>query len=643
MKIKSPVLNLVEPNILGHWVADRPDLGCAMLIASCQERNIKLNLIKGQTRYIRDMFLHDSDEICQLALGIKDSVIENNELVELKKNIREKGKVHFRDELKDIYNRVFIKKQPRNFFNIELLNRFKVSYYGLVSLYQYYICKLNYYDINFFKRYISQILKGNPRYIGFSLGTEFDPVSRLIRKQIKKITDLPIIAGGSVTSFISGAKLKEVFKQEYVDYLIIGPGEYALPNLLEKHKQGKAPQLFSQGIKELDKLPFPDFSKFDLDLYFNPQRTLPLQDARGCSWRKCAFCDYRRKYSNSYSTFSIERVIQTMQYLKDRYNCRFFLFHNDDLPPGRAKKISEEIISQRVKDISIETYARLVDGFSQGLLSLMRRAGFCSIIWGLESGSQKVLDLMNKGIKIETASRILKTAKSIKIANLCSVIFNYPGETVEDLKKTVSFLKDHAPFITALKYQEFMLSRWAPIYKNYLSRKRAKPKKAQLDKILNKLYWESKLGLTGLSLEQGSRYNGLVWHFYNSGWGILSVDEITSALKNKKFVNFSPLILGKFKKIDKRIFFYPQIIKLTDQIKLINCPERISLDRMEQQIVYLCDGSKPLDEILEEVKKIFIKRYSNSHILNKSINLLKRMSRMNLVLGFKRSLKVSRS
>ncbi len=397
------VLNLVESNILSSWVADRPDLGCAMLIAACQNKNIKVKLIKGQTRHIKDMFLNDGDEFWELINDLKEPALRELGLRDYKIYIHKKGKAHFKQELEDIYKKIFTNKEPRNFLNAGLLNKFKISYARFVVLYGYYICKRRCYDIAFFKRYISEILGNKPDYIGFSLGADFDPVSRAIRMHIKKLTRLPIIAGGSLTSFMGDENLSAVFLKECIDYLIIGPGEYALPNLIEalndkKEPSGVANVFYKKGnfvktnvletITKLDALPFPDFSQFDLDLYFNPGKVLPVQDARGCSWRKCAFCDYRRNYFGTYSTFSIDRVIQIIRYLKDTYNCQYFVFHNDDLPPGRARKISRAIIKHKIKNIYFKTYARLVDGFNERLLRLIRKAGFCCIIWGLESGSQ---------------------------------------------------------------------------------------------------------------------------------------------------------------------------------------------------------------------------------------------------------------
>ena len=66
---------LIEPPIMEE-VLDRPDLGCAMLIASCQEKGVKTALIRGQTRYLKNIFVDDSEEIWNLIFDLKEDVVK---------------------------------------------------------------------------------------------------------------------------------------------------------------------------------------------------------------------------------------------------------------------------------------------------------------------------------------------------------------------------------------------------------------------------------------------------------------------------------------------------------------------------------------------------------------------------------------
>ena len=84
------MLTLVEPCIW-QYLLDRPDLGCAMLIAACQEKGIKTTLIKGQTRYLKDMFVNDSEELWGLIQDLNDNDFKKMGINKNKKNILGEG------------------------------------------------------------------------------------------------------------------------------------------------------------------------------------------------------------------------------------------------------------------------------------------------------------------------------------------------------------------------------------------------------------------------------------------------------------------------------------------------------------------------------------------------------------------------
>jgi hypothetical protein len=626
-----------------------------MLIASCKEYKIETKLIKGQTSYLKDMFLNDFDEIYELLFNLNNEVLERKNLQLFKKDIRDKGKHCFRLELKGLYTSLFIEKKGSNFINTDVLNRFKYCYDSIVALYEHYLDSRNCYELSFIKRYISSILENNPQFIGFSFYTHPNVASQRIMRLVKKATGLPIIAGGCFTPTVSSEELSHLFFKEYIDYLVVGAGEYALPNLIETLRNGKepfnVPNVYYrkkasiktnrlETIADLNKLPFPDFSQFDLDLYLNHKRVLPLQDARGCSWNKCLFCDYKYNHLNNYSTIGIERVVDIIRYLRDTYNCQYFVFHNDDLPPKRAKDISLEIINRKLKGIFIQTYARLDKGFNSDILSTMRKAGFCSIVWGLESGSQKVLNLMNKGININIASRVLKMAKKNKIANFCSVIYDFPGETCQDIKRTISFLKEHAKYISAACSQLFVLSPWAPIYKTYSKRKKGRVNRAmnysQLQNILNRFELELRMGLAKIKFVDCQLL--LLWTLFDSSYEAFDNKDILRSLKKNYLPNFFPLIPGKVMKKDKLIKFFPLNISETRFFNKYLPSEEINIDKFEERIIYFSSGGISTLEIFNKLINIFSEEYSKKQIRDMYIIFLRKLYTKNFALGYNKQI-----
>jgi len=661
------MLALVEPCIMDSFL-DRPHLGCAMLIAACQEKGIKTTLIKGQTRYLKDMFVNDSEELWGLIQDLKEDDLKKTGIAEYKKSIQEKGIRQFQDELRSLYQYVIIDKNPRHYFNGQMVEKFNNLHSIFAAIYFYYLRNLNHSKLKIIDRYIFEITKSNPRYIGFSLQNSFGPLSRIIRKRIKELTEVPIIVGGALTPFIDLKKLDKTFEEEYFDYLAIGTGERVLPSLIEALDNKKEPKgiinVFYKKdskikgndlevINDLDSLPYPDYSQFDLDLYLTPKRILPLQTARGCCWRKCAFCAHHNIYFGNYRTFSIEKVIKIIKHLQNTYNCSHFAFHDEDLPSRRAEKISGAILNNNLEGISIYTYARLTNGYnSNELLGYLRKAGFSTVVWGMESGSQRVLDLMNKGTKISTMSQILKKSSKNKIANLCFIMFGFPGETKRETQQTVEFLKKHANYIDDILWGTFVLDPHSPIGKS--------PEKWDVDVREDGSYSTKR----GMSLEEVNAFyselakelmlnsvkitsdklkyllpglNRRMLHFLNSNYRLLSNIILLEYLKKEKLNDIFPIILGEIRKKGKRTLFSPINIHESCFINQYHSEKGKVLDSLKEKIFILSDGTLSIDDIILTICKDFEGGRRKKYIHKKCTDFFLDIFSKNRGLGFTKS------
>ena len=662
------MLALLEPCIT-HNLLDRPHLGCAMLIAACLEKGIKTTLIKGQTRYLKDMFVNDSEELWRLIQDLKEDDLKKMVGIgEYKKSIQEKGLRQFQDELKSLYQYVIIDKNPRHYFNAILIEKFNNLSRNFMTLYLYYLKKLNHAKLKIVDRYVSEIIKSNPRYIGFSLQGHFDPLSRTIRKRIKELTEIPIIVGGALTPFIDLKKLDKIFEEEYFDYLVIGCGDHALPSLIKTLENNKNPKgitnvFYKKGsriidndlgiIDDLDELPYPDYSQFDLDLYLTPKRILPLQTARGCSWSKCAFCSHHKIYQGKYRTFSIEKVIKTIKHLRNNYNCSHFVFHDDELPPVRAKRISEAILSNKVKEISIYSYARLSNGYnSNKLLHCLRKAGFSTIAWGMESGSQRVLDSMNKGIKVSEMSQILKKSSKNKITNLCFIFFDFPGETQREAQQTVEFLKKHAEYIEYVMISTFAFDLNSPIGKNpgkwgvdIKADGSYSTKNGMNSEEFNVFYSELVKGLeinsTKITSDKlqylPSGLNRRMLHFLNSSYRLLPNAPLLECLKKRKLNTIFPIIIGEIKREGNRNIFRPINVTETSFINQYHPEKEKVLDSLEEEIFILSDGTLSIEDIVLTIYKDFKKSYKKECIYKKCTSFFQDIFAKKLGFGFTKS------
>ena len=666
------MLALLEPCIMKD-ILDRPHLGCAMLIAACLEKGIKTTLIKGQTRYLKDMFVNDSEELWRLIQDLKEDDLKKMVGIgEYKKSIQEKGLRQFQDELKSLYQYVIIDKNPRHYFNAILIEKFTNLSRNFMTLYFYYLKKFNHTKLKIVDRYVSEIIKSNPRYIGFSLQGHFDPLSRTIRKRIKELTEIPIIVGGALTPFIDLKKLDKIFEEEYFDYLVIGCGDHALPSLIKTLENNKNPKgitnvFYKKGsriidndlgiIDDLDELPYPDYSQFDLDLYLTPKRILPLQTARGCSWSKCAFCSHHKIYQGKYRTFSIEKVIKTIKHLQNNYNCSHFVFHDDELPPVRAKRISEAILSNKVKNINIHAPVRLENGYNNSaLLQLMRKAGFVQLHWGVESGNQRVLNLINKGTNIKTTSQILRKSFKSGIGNICFIFFGFPGETQREAQQTVEFLKKHAKYIEEVSLGPFAFDFNSPIGKNpgkwgvdIKADGSYSTKNGMNSEELNVFYSELVKGLEINSTKITSDkfkyllpgHCRVMLRFLISSHVLLSDTILRRYIRGGELNKIFLIILGEIKKKGGRTMFRPINTTETCLINQYHPEKEKVLDSLEEEIFILSDGTLSIEDVCFIICNNFKTRNEKEYIYKKCINFFRELFSKNFGLCFAKSWRLS--
>ncbi len=265
-----------------------------------------------------------------------------------------------------------------------------------------------------------------------------------------------------------------------LDWLLPGEGELGLAELARQLSR-PAPDLAQvpgllwregealranppQAVEDLASLPLPDFSGLPLGQYHSPALTLPYLGARGCWWRKCAYCTHRQTYLR-YREEPAELCAQRMVELARLHGCRHVSLVDEMIHPRRAAALCAEL-TRLGADLAWAAYARPQAGFTPELLKAMRAAGCRVLLWGVESGSQRVLDLMNKGTRVEAVGRVLDDAAAAGIQNLAFVMFGFPGESEAELEETLAFLERHRHSIAALSKSRFLLLEGAPMLEN---------------------------------------------------------------------------------------------------------------------------------------------------------------------------------
>jgi anaerobic magnesium-protoporphyrin IX monomethyl ester cyclase len=219
----------------------------------------------------------------------------------------------------------------------------------------------------------------------------------------------------------------------------------------------------SYAVTDLNAVPPPDYDDLDLDQYLFPDRVVSLLSSRGCYWDRCTFCAITTNHLR-FRHRPADRVVDDLAHLIGRYGVRWVHFRDMLFSPAHARRLSTEII-ERGLPVQWICRARFEDAFTTELLALMARAGCVQIWFGLESASQRVLDLMDKGTRVETASRIIKSCKSVGIGIHALVMHGFPTETEEEALDTVRFLEGHLDDIDSITYTDFILFAGTPIRK----------------------------------------------------------------------------------------------------------------------------------------------------------------------------------
>jgi len=216
-------------------------------------------------------------------------------------------------------------------------------------------------------------------------------------------------------------------------------------------------------IQDLDRLPLPAWHLLDLDCYRLPlkgKRYLMISPLRGCPF-KCSFCTCQTYYGKRLRKRSVESVLKEIEYDIERFGIGDFFFWAETFVIDKeyVSNLCSAIIERGI-NISWTSNSR-VDTVDGSLLRLMAKAGCWMISYGIESASQKILDEVDKGTRVEQAYDAVRYAKEAGIKTVGHFILGLPGETEESIKNTINYAKqlglELAQFYCAVPFPGSML------------------------------------------------------------------------------------------------------------------------------------------------------------------------------------------
>ncbi len=309
--------------------------------------------------------------------------------------------------------------------------------------------------------------KFKPDAIGLSCVTPTYTKACEIAKEIKTKFNIPIIFGGVHPTALP----EEVLKNDFVDFVVCGEGEVTFAELLtalsgEKQLKDISGLVFKQAgtmvktpprqlIENLDDIPFPARQLFDKWYFMRSMiiRGLWLKSAnviasRGCPYG-CTYCASKVLFGRQTRFRSAKNIADEIEHLIKEYKVEAISFSDDLLVVNKPlmKELYGEIKRRKIK-LKCRMQIR-ADCVTDELVKMLKDIGCVQFDVGVESGSEKTLKLLNKNITPEHARNAFKIFKQNGVRACASFMLGSPGETMDDINKTVQLARDIAADYTS--------------------------------------------------------------------------------------------------------------------------------------------------------------------------------------------------
>jgi radical SAM superfamily enzyme YgiQ (UPF0313 family) len=309
------------------------------------------------------------------------------------------------------------------------------------------------------KEVAKRIIENGSDIVGLTAMSSYIDISERIAEEIKKLDNSKIIVVGGPHASVVKEKILE--KNRNVDFVVFGEGEDIIVELINAIKNngdfGEIKGIcYRDGnriitnekrdyIRDLDSYPMPAYDLLPIDKYrpYPPHGKelpfMPIMTSRGCPFN-CLFC-YKDLFGRNYTTKSTEKIIKEIRYLVEEFGIKEIMFYDDTFTFKRDRIIElcdEMIKNDLVVPWSCETRVNLVD---EELLKKMKEAGCYIISYGIESASQKTLDILRKGTTIEQSEKAIEMTHKVGIMTVAYFMIGNPDETKDEIKETIDFAK----------------------------------------------------------------------------------------------------------------------------------------------------------------------------------------------------------
>ena len=271
---------------------------------------------------------------------------------------------------------------------------------------------------------------------------------------------IKVLAGGGFVN-TELRELSEPAVFNYLDFITLDDGELPLLNILKFLEGDRKVDVLTRTFMRIDKevryiggqkeehishkaIGCPDYSDLALDRYLslidlaNPMHRLwsdgrwnKLTITHGCYWHKCSFCDTSLDYIQRFDSASAVVLVNRIERLIAQTGQTGFHFVDEAAPPAALKGLALELLNRKI-NISWWTNIRFENAFTKGLCQLLATSGCIAVTGGLETASDRLLKLMNKGVTVRQAAQVCGHLSSAGIMVHAYLMYGFPTQTEQE-------------------------------------------------------------------------------------------------------------------------------------------------------------------------------------------------------------------
>lgn len=310
---------------------------------------------------------------------------------------------------------------------------------------------------------LSMIKEKKPNIVGISCLTPAAPIAFSLARDIKNYNPNIVVVLGNIHASIFA---EDILMKEAVDIIVHGEGEHTMVDLVQAIEANKGLSgvkgisFRSNGqilrtrprelLENLDELPFPawhlfPFKKYSLLFLGNIAKTpgLTVFGSRGCPYN-CAFCCLQNTQGKGYRRRNPKKIVDEIEYLITNFPIKQVGFMDPIFPFSKQDGLEfcNEMVRRGLNNEVVWMCETRLDRIDRELLSAMRHAGCRRIAYGLESGTQILLDNVQKSSNLSKAREIIKYTREEGIQTLGFFMLGLPGETKDTVRETINFAKE---------------------------------------------------------------------------------------------------------------------------------------------------------------------------------------------------------